>query len=151
MVAIFLTTIVNLTLGAYTPKISILAFKTYYYDTTKSIDLILIGHEVRRTMIESNAEEGLVTLSLPSTGAGFAIFESDFKPEDIKKSLEPFRDNKLLQCFLPKTLSLTFEKTNLTIQPWQNVYLIDYENTARRREIRLQLFSQSKEANEPKP
>ena len=113
--------------------------KNFYVDTTKSIDVIPIGHEVRRVVKESAAEEGQVVVTLPFSGAGLVVMEPDIKVEELKKNLKPFLDNGLIRCFLPKSIVLPVEKGGMATEPWQNIFLMDYDNLGKRREFRVQV------------
>lgn len=129
--------------------------KSYFVDTTKGVDLINIVHEVRRTLKESNAENGTMTVSLPGPGAALSIMEKTDQEGGVKKGLEGLVANELtkeiVRCLLPKSLVIPVEKGKMVIEPWQDVFLIDYEKSGRRREFRVQVFYEEKPkgGNEP--
>ena len=122
--------------------------KNFYVDTTKSLDLILITHEVRRVLKEAKSEQGFLVVFVPNPGAALAVMESDPLLPEVRKALEPFVANQLLRCFLPKTLTLPIEQSRLSIEPRQEIFLIDYETAGRRREFRVQIHWEAKEAEE---
>lgn len=126
-----------------------IVLKSFYVDATKGIDLINIGHEVRQAIREAKMEEGQVLVLVPHPGAAAVAMEPDVKAGEIKKGLEPFLQNQLIRCLLPRSLVLPVDKGRMSIEPWQEVFLIDYETTGKRREFRVQLSWEQKEAGEP--
>jgi len=117
--------------------------RNFFVDTTKGLDLIKIVHEVRRVVKEANTENGTATIVVPNPGAGVAILDAAERPEDMKKALEPQVSSGLIRAILPKSLSIPYEKGRLLIEPWQEVYLIDYDASARRREFKVHVFGES--------
>lgn len=114
--------------------------KNFYVDTTAGVDLINIGHEVRRVVKEANAQEGSLTVLVPSPGGAVLMMEQDEKVEEIRKHLQTFLANGLIRCLLPKSLVVTVERGRLSSDPWQEIFLIDYEARVKRREFRVQVF-----------
>ena len=117
--------------------------KTFYIDTTKSLDILLISHEIRRVVNESRPEIGTATVMIPFPGAAVAVFDKDVNREALVKELTPYVKNHLIQCLLPKSVVVPVEKGKMVIDPWQDVFLIDFDNTGRRRELRVCVFSES--------
>jgi thiamine phosphate synthase YjbQ (UPF0047 family) len=120
--------------------------KNFFVDATKGLDLLKIIHEVRRVVKEGNTENGSVTVVIPSPGAGLAVLDPNDRPEDLKKTLEAQMASGLIKILLPKTLTIPFEKYKMMIEPWQELYLIDYDTSGRRREFKVQV-----EAETPPP
>src|SRR3990167_8777569 len=114
-----------------------LLIRNFFVDTTKGLDLLKIIHEVRRVVKEANTENGTVTVVIVNPGAGLAILDPLEKFEEIKKALEPQVASGLIRSLLPKSLVLPFEKGKLLIEPCQEIFLIDYDTTARRREFKV--------------
>ena len=107
--------------------------KNFYLDTTKGIDILSIGHEIRRVIREAKAESGLVTVAVPFAGACLIVMEKDEKKmEERKKS---FKGDE----FMAKSLTIPIDKGELVTHPWQDVFLIDYETSGRRREFKVQV------------
>lgn len=124
--------------------------RSFYLDTTTGIDLITITHEIRGMIKESKAERGSVTVTIPHEGGGVAMMESGGKKEEVRKGLEPLAANLSLRCLLPKSLTIPVEQGRMVMEPWQEISLIDYETTGRRREFKAQLFWEQKESGESK-
>lgn len=128
--------------------------KTCYVDTTPGIDVIPIGHEVRFALRDAKAEEGSVLVVIPYGGAGLVLLEKEKddpklqKNDPLRKALEAYLP--VASCFLPKTMSLPFEKGKLITDPWQDVHLIDYLKAGKRREykVQVQAVQAPKETNE---
>lgn len=111
--------------------------KTFYIDTTKSLDILNISHDMRRVVNESRPEMGTVTVMVPFPGAAIVVFDKDVNRDSLVKELTPYVKNHLIQCLLPKSLVVPIEKGKMIIDPWQDVFLIDFDNTGRRREFRV--------------
>ncbi len=127
--------------------------KSYYVDTTKAIDMINIAHEVRRAIQEANmahAERGFVLIAVPHPDAAVVVMEKTIQEDFLKKGLEGFVTNSLIRCLLPKSVILPVERGKMVTEPWQEIFLIDYDTSGRRREFRIQLSwdEPPKEANE---
>lgn len=105
--------------------------KSFYVPTTQGIDVISVGHEVRRVVQEAAAKEGWVTLFSPLPGAGFA--------------LGPVKEAKLPSLRCQGTLVVPFNAGRLVIDPWQEIYLVEEETSGRRREFMVQLFTEVKQ------
>ena len=120
--------------------------KNFFVDATKGLDLLKIVHEVRRVVKEGNTENGSVTIVIPNPGAGLAVLDINDRPEDLKKTLEPHVASGLVKVMLPKSLTIPFEKFKMLIEPWQEIFLIDYDTSGRRREFKVQV-----EAETPPP
>lgn len=117
--------------------------RNFFVDTTRGLDLLKIIHEVRRVVKEANTENGTVTIVVTHPGAGLAILDSQEKPEEIKKGLEPQIASGLIRSLLPKSLVMPFEKGKMLMEPWQEIFLIDYEPLARRREFKVHVSAET--------
>ena len=126
-----------------------LVSKTFYVDTTKNTDILLVSHELRRVVNEARPELGQVTVIIPFPGAAVCMFDKDVSREALTKELTPYVKNQLIQCLLPKSLVVLVEKGKMVTDPWQDVFLIDFESTGRRREFRVCLFSETAAASGP--
>lgn len=115
--------------------------------------MINIVHEVRRAIKEANmanAEGGSVLISIPHPDAAVVVMEKTIKEDLLKRGLEGFLANSLIRCLLPKSVILPAERGKIATEPWQEIFLIDYDTSGRRREFRIQLSwdEPSKESNE---
>jgi len=118
--------------------------KSFYIDATKGLDILKVIHEVRRVVKEANTENGTATVIIPNPGAAAVVLDTGdplFKLDDLKKSLEPFITNQLIRCLLPKSVVIPFEKGKLSIEPFQEIFIIDYDTSGRRREFRVQIVA----------
>ncbi len=122
--------------------------KSFYLHTTPGIDVLNVGHEVRRALLEGAQEEGQVLMVIPHPGAGLVIMELEAPPaqlDQLKKELLTFQQNGLIRCFLPKSIVLPFEKGRMSMEPWQDLFLIDYDTSGKRREFRVQVSAPEKD------
>ena len=119
--------------------------KQFYVNTTNGVDLIKVSHEVRQVVQSMKGDQGWVVVMAPSPGAGLVVMEATNEAGIHEGNLG------LVRLLLPKSIIVPIEKKMMMMEPWQEIYLIDYETSGRRREFRVQLFSESepKEANEP--
>lgn len=120
--------------------------KNFYIDATKGLDVIKVIHEVRRVVKEANTENGTATVVIPNPGAAVVVLDTGdpaFKLEDLKKSLEPYLANQLIRCLLSKSVVVPFEKGKLLIEPFQEIFVIDYDTSARRREFKVVVSADS--------
>lgn len=122
-----------------------LILKSFYIHTTPGIDVLNIGHEVRRALLEGQAEEGQVLIMTPHPGSGLAVMELNTPFDQVKKELAVFQQNGLIRCFLSPSIVLPFEKGKMAMEPWQDLFLIDYDTSGKRREFRVQLSAADKE------
>jgi len=116
--------------------------KSFYVDATKGLDLLNVIHEVRRVVREANTENGTATVVIPHPGAAVVVLDTGdpaTKPEDLKKALEPYLANQLIRCLLPKSTVIPFEKGRLLIEPFQEIFVIDYDTSGKRREFKVQV------------
>ena len=115
--------------------------KNYYVATTKEIDVISIHSEVKYALHDSKAKKGLLTITLPESGGGVVVLDSyPDRVAELKKSLS--LNSPLQREFLGVSLSLPFEEENLKIGPRRNLYIIDFSDTAKRREFWIQIFAE---------
>lgn len=124
--------------------------RSFYFGTSKAIDLIRIGHDVRGFLRESRVESGLVLVSPRHPGAAVVVLASEGKVvEELSQALrESFPPH--LHVLLPVSLTLAVEGGKIVGDPWQELYLIDYETVGRRREVVVQIFMESAEAQKGK-
>lgn len=116
-------------------------FKSFFVGTTKGVDLINIGHDVRGFIREAKLENGSVTVSFRQSGAALALLPNDGKGSaEVQQGLESIPP--ALRHLLPPSLALPVERGKLFFEPWQELFLIDFEPSARRREVVVQLFSE---------
>ncbi|GEM_PF-2701974 len=126
--------------------------KSFYVDTTPAIDLLTITHEVRRVVLEGKSDTGWVTIIITNPGAGVVMMEKEGTfGTDLQKSLAPFLKDQVIRCLIPRSVVIPIEKGRMMMEPWQEVILIDFETTGRRREFRVQLFGETKEAPKAAP
>lgn len=83
-----------------------------------------------------------MTATVPLPGAAVVVMGPPEDKEVKKEDLKP------AACFLPKSIVIPIEKGRMVIEPWQEVFLMDYTPSGRRREFRVQVFWEPKESDE---
>ncbi len=134
--------------------------KSYFVNTTAETNLIQITSDVNFALRDSNCKEGLVTLVIPGPGAGLAVFEPI--PElldELKVAFEIYAGEgtegvdkrkekvavapRVQAAMLGRTLSLPVKNGKLLLEPYEEVFLIDFEKKPRRREFYVQVISEA--------
>lgn len=140
--------------------------RNYFIDTTNSVDVISIIHEVGRTIRESNIKDGFVNILVPAPGGGLAILEP--LPDIVSKFKEALQifpvagaDTKnrrkeeisiaprVVSAIVGKTMQVPFAVQKLLLGPREEIILFDMELTAKRREFYVQVVGDGKEAAKP--
>ncbi|HPW45061.1 MAG TPA: YjbQ family protein [bacterium] len=130
--------------------------RNYFLNTTPEVDVLSVIHEVTRTIRESAASEGLVTISVPAPGGALAILEP--LPDIIAKFKEAIRifpgENeqtknrrkeevlvgpRVVAAILGKSLSIPFKDGRLLLAPREEPVLVDLERKGLRREFYVQV------------
>lgn len=111
--------------------------KNHFVNTTEEIDFIPVIHDIRFALQGSPFSEGLVTISLPSKGGCLLVSELD--KVKLQESGEKFKNLEGLNI----ALTLPFQKKELVLDPRQMIYLVDFTNTAKRREFYIQVFGET--------
>ena len=120
--------------------------RSFFFGTTTGVDLINIGHDVRGFLRESRAENGMVTVGFRHPGASVALLAADGKKgaEEIQQALKGSFPAPL-RSLLPQSLTLPVEGGKVVCDPWQEIFLVDYEAVGRRREVVVQIFTETPE------
>ncbi|MBI2083157.1 MAG: YjbQ family protein [Deltaproteobacteria bacterium] len=126
-----------------------LSLKSFYVGTSREVDVINIGHDVRGFVREAKIENGLVTVACRLPGGGVALLTTDGKAvQQIREQVKKDFSQSLSAGFkylLPPALSVPIENGKMIFEPWQDLYLVDFEASGRRREVVIQIFSEPKE------
>lgn len=117
--------------------------KSYFVATTEAVDFVPIIHDIRYAIRDSLASEGLVTITLPASGALFLI--SDLKKEQLADFAEKFKSP---EKSVP-SLSFPFQKKELLLDPKQMIYLVDITTAAKRREFLVQILAEEPQKQQP--
>ncbi|HCU23903.1 MAG TPA: hypothetical protein DF383_02710 [Deltaproteobacteria bacterium] len=136
--------------------------RNYYVNTTQKTDILLITHDVKRAVRESNIPNGLVTVLVPGSTAGVVLLENDPAiHEEYKKWIEKQipegkspRPNRrsgsgrneahLRAALVGASLSIPLSEGKLMMGAWQEVLLYDFDDSKiGRREITVQILGES--------
>ncbi|MBI2066581.1 MAG: YjbQ family protein [Deltaproteobacteria bacterium] len=122
-----------------------ITLKSFYVGTTADIDLINIGHDVRSFIRETKLDSGAVTVLSRLSGAALVVLPIEGKAAaDLRASLKQEFARSLpasLRPLWPASLTIPIEKGRFIFEPWQDLFLLDYEPSAKRREVVVQLAS----------
>jgi thiamine phosphate synthase YjbQ (UPF0047 family) len=129
-----------------------LSSRSFYVATTRGVDIVNIGHDVRGFMRESKFDKGLLTVGLRLGGGIVVILSTEGRvaeeqKDEIRKALAqppyPYR------YLLPPVLSVPVDNGKMMFEPWQDLFLVDFEPSGRRREVVVQLLAELKEEAKP--
>ncbi len=130
--------------------------KRYYFDTTEQVDWVPMTHEVHYAIRDAKAVRGVVTVVVPSPEAGLLVGENI--PEvrealiqavvrwvgELPAASSQGKDAKqrpaniaarVQSALLGRSLTLSFDQHKLTLDPYSEVILIDFEPKRQRREV----------------
>ncbi len=102
--------------------------KSYFATTTKETDFIPIIHDVRFAIRDSQVVDGLATITIPGEEAGLLIAKEAPKEGP---------------SFELRSLSLPIKNRELLLEPKQMIYLVDRNNSGKRREFVVQIFGET--------
>lgn len=122
-----------------------LTFKSFFVGTTKGIDVINIGHDLRGLLREAKLESGMANIAFRQPRAALALLANDSKTvAELKSELGSSTLTAILPL-LPPLLTIPIEKGKLSFEPWQDLFLVDYDTIGRRREVLVQFYSETAE------
>ena len=129
-----------------------------FVTTTGGTDIVDITPEIRNEIVKSRVRNGAVTLFVPgSTGALTTIeFESGVV-NDLKKAIERmapegihYEHNErwgdgngyshVRAAIFGASLHIPIIDGNMTLGTWQQIVLLDFDNSPRERRIEVQIF-----------
>lgn len=133
--------------------------KNYFARTTEEIDVIPITHDVRYAVRDAGLREGLVSVVVPDPGAALTIIESlDEVVAELAAALKmlPGGDKEILTkrketvcvgariraALLGKSLSLPLKEGELVMGSREDIVVIDFERSARRRAFAVQVMGE---------
>jgi thiamine phosphate synthase YjbQ (UPF0047 family) len=129
--------------------------KSFYIGTSKGVDIINIGHDIRGLIRDSRMENGSVTVSCRLPGALIAILASQGKEaQELKSSIKGTLENEFpasIRHLLPSCVTVPVDKGKLVFEPWQEIFLVDFDEGGRRREIVVQLSTEAAPAGQAGP
>jgi len=133
--------------------------KKCFVNTTKDVDVVPITHDVKYALRDSEADEGLVTVVASSPGAALLVVEPvDEVIAELKEAFKMFPGEgkeattrrkesvtvgaRVRAAMIGKSVSLPFADGKPLIGLREEVVLIDFENTGRRREYAVQVMGE---------
>jgi len=135
---------------------------SFFYNTNAQITILNITPDIKKFFKASKVDAELCHLFVKHTTCALIIMENE---AGIKKDLKEFihkiaprrkkyfhdsecgDDNgaaHLCSEFLGQSLTIPLKNGNLDLGAWQNIFLIDFDNKPREREVVLTTFSDYK-------
>ena len=132
--------------------------KRYYVNTTDEVDVISVIHECRYAIRDSKSADGLLTAVATQAGAAFVIMPAiQDAIDELKASMDVFgaeagsapdrlkRERAIgpivQSAILGRTVHLPFHDGMLILDPYDEVFLVDFERKGGRREFVVQIIS----------
>jgi secondary thiamine-phosphate synthase enzyme len=133
--------------------------KNYFVDTTEEVDVVSVIHEINYAIKDSTIQEGLVTVVVTEPGAAVTILEP--LPDIVaqfKDTLEIFPGEgetlsrrkesipvapRIKAAMLGKTVHIPCKDGKLVLGPREEVVLVDFEKSAKRREFYVQVMGET--------
>lgn len=142
--------------------------KNYFVNTTDGVDVMTVIHEINRTIKESGATDGIVTIAVPQSGAALALVE--MLPDivdQLKEALKVYPGEGVLTkdrrkdeidvgpriaaAMLGRTLTIPLSKGKLVLGGREEPVLIDLQKDEKRREFYVQVMGEQPQAQGQKP
>lgn len=144
-----------------------LFFKTCYVNTSKGVDVVQITDDLKYAIRDSKSPEGLLTVISPKAGVGFLLMPNiDELKNELKNTFEVFGSETgsakdklkrernigpiLQSAILGRSMTLPFREQQLLIDHYDEVFLVDFEETPSRRDFMIQIISEAPAAEQPK-
>ncbi|MFH1873826.1 MAG: YjbQ family protein [Pseudomonadota bacterium] len=140
--------------------------KNYFVDTTDDVDVISVIHEINRAIREANVPAGVATIVVAEPGGAITVLEP--LPElvaQFKEALEVFPGEgvetlsrrkepipvapRIKAAMLGKTIQIPFDNQRLILGPREEVVIVDFEKTGKRREFVVQVLGEAPAAGGP--
>ncbi|MDD4873629.1 MAG: secondary thiamine-phosphate synthase enzyme YjbQ [Dehalococcoidales bacterium] len=134
--------------------------ETIILKTKGDTDVIDITPQLEKHLVESNLENGVVTVFVTGSTAGITTIE--YEPglvADIKEAFEriapksiPYAHNErwgdgngyshIRASLLGASIVIPFENKKMVLGTWQQIVLVDFDNRARSRQIVVQIMGE---------
>jgi len=135
--------------------------KNFYINTTDKVDVISIIHDVNRVISESKIATGIVTVTVPEAGGAVTVLEplpdimEQFKAaleifpgegvQTLSKRKEPIAvAPRIKAAMLGKSIQIPVDAEKLVLGRREEIILIDFEKTSKRREFFVQVMGDPK-------
>jgi secondary thiamine-phosphate synthase enzyme len=133
--------------------------KSYFVNTTPETDFLPIMADVKYAIRDSQAKNGLVSIHVPGPAAAVTVFEPlPELIEELKIAFETFasestqgKDKRKEDVFIAprvqatligRSLSLPVKDGRVLIEPYEEVFLIDFDKKTGRREYYINIVAE---------
>lgn len=140
-------------------------YKTCYANTTDDVDVLSIIHECKFAILESQSTDGLLTVVSPNSGVGFTVMPNIPEAiDEMKASIDIFggeageakdrlkRDRAIgpivQSAVMGRTIHIPFKDGVMLLDPYDEVFLFDFDHKKSRREFIIQIISESPPAQQ---
>ena len=123
-----------------------------------------ITSDVKYAIRDSGTKEGLATIIVGGPGAGvtileplqevidelkvaFEVFAGEGATAKDKKKVEALINPRVQASILGRSISVPIKDARLVTDPYEEIFLVDFDKKARRREFKVQIMAQA----EPPP
>lgn len=135
--------------------------RNYYITASAKVEYRVITREVQQAVRESQIQNGVLTVLIPGATAGVVLLENDPKiheeylkwieaqipasegPRPNRRSGSGRNSAHLRAALVGVQLTLPLQDGKLMSSSWQDVVLFDFDDTAGRREITIQILGDS--------
>lgn len=142
--------------------------KNYFVNATAEVDFLQITSDVRFAIRDSQAKNGQVSVFVPGPGAALTVFEPlDEVKDGLKASLAALAEGekkgkdkrkeevdivpRVLASLVGRSVAIPFKDTKLIMAPYEEIFLIDFEKQAARREFFVQVIGEDVQPQQPPP
>ena len=141
--------------------------KNYFINTTAEIDFLPLTADIRYAVRDSTAKNGLVTVIVPGPAVSVVVMEPIAEViEGLKAAFELFAAEniegtdkrrqkigvspRIQAAMVGRSVSIPLKDLKLALDPYEEVYLIDFDNNPRRREFIVQIiYEEAPSASQP--
>lgn len=134
--------------------------KSYFINTTEEVDVLNISNDVKYAIRDSGGKDGLATVIVSGPGAGVTTLESIPEViEELKVAFEVFagegataKDKKkeevqvnprVQAAILGRSVSIPIKDARFVLDPYEEIFLVDFDKKVRRREFKVQIMTQA--------
>ncbi len=134
--------------------------KSYFVNTTAEVDLLSVTSDVKYAIRDSQGKNGLVTVIVPGAGAAvtclepvpevmeelkvaFEVFAGEGTTAKDKKKEDVLVNPRVQSAIMGRSLSIPLKDAKLVLDPYEEIYLVDFDKKVRRREFMVQVFAEA--------
>ncbi|PIR16738.1 MAG: hypothetical protein COV46_07170 [Deltaproteobacteria bacterium CG11_big_fil_rev_8_21_14_0_20_49_13] len=134
--------------------------KSYFINTTDEVDVLNVSNDVKFAIRDSGGKDGLATVIISGPGAGvtlleplpevieelkvaFEVFAGEGAAAKDKKKKEIYVNPRVQAAILGRSISVPIKDALLVLDPYEEIFLVDFDKKMRRREFKVQIMAQA--------